>query len=302
MKINPLLPLAALLAAAPSRTPASAQETQTSGPAAVRLVVNIPAGRLQVYENGRVSRSYPVSVGTRGHQTPAGSYRIGRVVLNPWWHPPAAAWARKKKVTPPGPGNPMGRAKIHLSRDYYIHGTPAANEGRLGSPASHGCIRMRNADVMELARLIQRHDPQGLPAAEVARLAASPRQTREVSLAGRVTAEIVYDLVEVKSGKLRVHPDVYGMARGELEKQVRTALARSGVQPGELNPDVLGLVLSASRSGTREIPLQALTARPRLKVDPSPSLSTGARLAGLPSPSPGAEGGLQGVAAAGTQQ
>ena len=33
-------------------------------------------------------------------------------------------------------------------RYIYIHGTP--EEDRLGEPASHGCIRMRNADVIAL--------------------------------------------------------------------------------------------------------------------------------------------------------
>ncbi len=34
------------------------------------------------------------------------------------------------------------------SRFIYIHGTH--DESRIGSPASHGCIRMRNTDVLEL--------------------------------------------------------------------------------------------------------------------------------------------------------
>lgn len=34
------------------------------------------------------------------------------------------------------------------SRYIYIHGTP--HEGQIGSPASRGCVRMRNADVIEL--------------------------------------------------------------------------------------------------------------------------------------------------------
>ena len=33
-------------------------------------------------------------------------------------------------------------------RFIYIHGT--SEEGRLGTPASHGCIRMNNKDVLEL--------------------------------------------------------------------------------------------------------------------------------------------------------
>ncbi len=38
------------------------------------------------------------------------------------------------------------------SRDIYIHGTP--EEGLLGQPASHGCIRMKNTDITKLFDLI----------------------------------------------------------------------------------------------------------------------------------------------------
>jgi L,D-transpeptidase YbiS len=39
-----------------------------------------------------------------------------------------------------------------LKRFIYIHG--CADEALLGIPASHGCIRMRNTDVMELFELV----------------------------------------------------------------------------------------------------------------------------------------------------
>ena len=38
-------------------------------------------------------------------------------------------------------------------RYIYIHGT--SEEGRLGSPASHGCIRMKNKDVIDLYKIIE---------------------------------------------------------------------------------------------------------------------------------------------------
>lgn len=38
-------------------------------------------------------------------------------------------------------------------RFIYIHGT--RHEDRIGRPDSHGCIRMRNADVIELFDLVQ---------------------------------------------------------------------------------------------------------------------------------------------------
>ena len=40
-----------------------------------------------------------------------------------------------------------------LSRYIYIHGTPDSTA--LGVPGSHGCIRMRNSDIIELASWVQ---------------------------------------------------------------------------------------------------------------------------------------------------
>jgi len=41
-----------------------------------------------------------------------------------------------------------GGNKDSYIRDIYIHGTP--EEGLIGQPASHGCIRMKNSDVITL--------------------------------------------------------------------------------------------------------------------------------------------------------
>ncbi|RVU84554.1 L,D-transpeptidase [Leucothrix sargassi] len=48
-------------------------------------------------------------------------------------------------------GNNKGGDLDSYSRYIYIHGTD--EEGRLGTPASHGCLRMRNNDVVELYEL-----------------------------------------------------------------------------------------------------------------------------------------------------
>jgi lipoprotein-anchoring transpeptidase ErfK/SrfK len=44
-----------------------------------------------------------------------------------------------------------------MRRTIYIHGTPDA--GSLGTPASHGCIRMRNDHVIELFDLVEPGTP-----------------------------------------------------------------------------------------------------------------------------------------------
>jgi lipoprotein-anchoring transpeptidase ErfK/SrfK len=48
--------------------------------------------------------------------------------------------------------NKGGKNDSHR-REIYIHGTP--EEGLIGTPASHGCIRMRNKDVIELFDLVK---------------------------------------------------------------------------------------------------------------------------------------------------
>jgi len=52
------------------------------------------------------------------------------------------------RLTGEEPGINKGGNVDSYERYIYIHGTP--EEGLLGNPASHGCIRMRNAEVIEL--------------------------------------------------------------------------------------------------------------------------------------------------------
>ena len=42
-------------------------------------------------------------------------------------------------------------------RYIYIHGTN--HEAEIGTPASHGCVRMKNADVMELFEMVRAGTP-----------------------------------------------------------------------------------------------------------------------------------------------
>lgn len=55
------------------------------------------------------------------------------------------------------PGLNKGRSVDSYNRYIYIHGT--AEEGYLGQPASHGCIRMKNTDVVELYDLVDEGTP-----------------------------------------------------------------------------------------------------------------------------------------------
>jgi hypothetical protein len=192
----------------------------------VEVVVNIPSGRLELLQGDSLVKSYPVSVGSARYSTPVGDYLLATVIWNPWWNPPpGSAWAAKRKRTPPGPSNPMGRVKLHMDELIYIHGT--TSEGRLGAPASHGCIRMSNTDVVDLARRLKRIADPAITDAELDRLARNDRRTRETVLARSVRMRVTYKVARVRDGKLHVYPDVYGRAP-DLAAHVRAELARSG--------------------------------------------------------------------------
>jgi hypothetical protein len=192
----------------------------------LHLVLNIPGSRIDVFENGEKTRSIDVSVGRRGHETPAGKYRISSVIWNPWWHPPKSEWARNEKVTPPGPTNPMGKVKINFAPLLYIHGT--MYEDRLGAPASHGCIRMGKEDLLELTRLIHRYRTPRVDPSLLATLEANDRMTRNFPIKS-IRFDVVYRLVEMVDGKLVIHPDVYRTGTSNLRDEIVGVLKKQGV-------------------------------------------------------------------------
>lgn len=119
---------------------------QEARPVARRIVVSIADRKLALVEDGRAVKIYPVAVGAAVTPSPSGSFTVVERVVHPTWYGP-------HKIVPPGRSNPLGPRWIGLSRHGYgIHGT--SNPRSIGHAASHGCIRMRNADVEELFALV----------------------------------------------------------------------------------------------------------------------------------------------------
>ena len=122
----------------------------------MRLEVSLSARHLTVIKDGEVVRTYGIAVGRPSHPTPTGHFQTGDIDWNPSWTPPPTDWARNKRYQPPGAeSNPMQGVKIYFKAPYYfIHGTK--NPGSIGEAASHGCIRMTEADANNLALRIER--------------------------------------------------------------------------------------------------------------------------------------------------
>lgn len=117
------------------------------------IVVNIPGFTLYLYENGVAVRSYPISIGSELKPSLMGETTIINKVSDPTYYPPRW-WERGLEPIPPGPDNPVGTRWLGLGfPSYGIHGTN--NPDSIGKAASSGCIRMRNADVEELADMVR---------------------------------------------------------------------------------------------------------------------------------------------------
>jgi lipoprotein-anchoring transpeptidase ErfK/SrfK len=121
------------------------------------IVVNNRERRLYwVLTPGQALR-YRVGVGRVGRQW-AGASVIDGKYIQPNWAPPAAIRRDRPhlpEVIPGGsPANPMGAAALTLSGgDYAIHGTNAPKS--VGTLVSYGCIRMHNADILDLYSRVQ---------------------------------------------------------------------------------------------------------------------------------------------------
>jgi len=122
------------------------QDTHTTMQPSHLVLVSIPDRKLAVVENGRILRTFSVAVGSVNSPSPAGKFRVVARLKDPTYYHPGV-------VIPPGPDNPIGPRWVGLDKKGFgIHGT---NEPRsIGKAASHGCIRLRNREVVEFFRLV----------------------------------------------------------------------------------------------------------------------------------------------------
>jgi UDP-N-acetylmuramate--alanine ligase len=147
------------------------------------LVVDVELQRLWLLAGDRLAAGYPVSTAAAGIGGRAGSLRTP-----PGWHrihrkigasapagavfesrePTGAVWTGEpgdadliltRVLTLEGlePGVNRGGDRDSLARYIYLHGTN--HEAQLGTPASHGCVRLANAAVLDLHERVAEGDP-----------------------------------------------------------------------------------------------------------------------------------------------
>lgn len=115
---------------------------------------------------GRVLAYYPATIGSAHDPLPIGKWKIVAVRRNPiFYYNPELFWdadpSHAKATLRAGPNNPVGVVWLSLSKQHYgIHGTPEPST--IGRSQSHGCIRLTNWDISELAEMVAAGTPATL--------------------------------------------------------------------------------------------------------------------------------------------
>ena len=140
--------------------------------ARTKIDVSVRDQRLILTRDGEELRSYPISTSRFGIGTEEGSLKtpLGRFRIVEKIGDGVAPGTIFKARVALGPDDPPPDTEDFITsrilwldgleeenantrdRFIYIHGTK--HEDEIGTPASHGCIRMRNADVIELFELV----------------------------------------------------------------------------------------------------------------------------------------------------
>jgi len=121
-------------------------------PIELRVVIDTGDRKLHLYRGTRKLRSFPVAVGEPKTPTPVGKFAVAEVI--PTGDPKAFLGPIVMPLT----------AFSNVLNEYAggngrvaIHGT--SKPELIGKPVSHGCIRMRNADIRRLTRLVRAGTP-----------------------------------------------------------------------------------------------------------------------------------------------
>jgi len=130
-----------------------------------RIEVDGRENVLRAYDGAnRLLSAYPATIGSTDTPSPSGSAKVRTIAQDPayYYNPNKLNFAevetKEQLKIAPGPNNPVGAVWIDLDRETYgIHGT--ADPADIGKETSHGCVRLTNWDVEELAAVVKKGTP-----------------------------------------------------------------------------------------------------------------------------------------------
>ncbi|MDQ1592918.1 MAG: L,D-transpeptidase ErfK/SrfK [Pyrinomonadaceae bacterium] len=228
-----------------------------SVPSDTRIVVNAPAYRMDVFEQGQLVKSYKVGIGYPEFPLPVGLRRANTIIFNPTWTPPDEPWVESptskvkvgEKVDAGSPLNPLGPVKIPIGLPSLIHGGKSV--AKLGGFASHGCVGLTNSQVQDVARLMAKIGGAELTDEDMAAYAKNRKETKELKLERPVPVELRYETIVVEDGKLHIYRDVYDR-NTNTEANLRAVLEANGVSFDTLSETERAQVLDALKQMARD--------------------------------------------------
>jgi len=222
----------------------SSQPTMSKGPNAVptdtRVVVNIPAFRMDLFQDGSLVKSYKVGIGYPQFPLPQGLRKAQTIIFNPSWTPPDSPWVAKmknvtagEKIEPGDKNNPLGPIKIPIGLPSLIHG--GKSPARIGKFASHGCVGLTTPQVKDFAlQLARASNTSDVSDKTIAAYLQDKDKTKTVKLNHAVPVELRYETIVFEDGKLHIYKDVYAQDTN-TEENLRQVLEAHGIKLEDLS-------------------------------------------------------------------
>ncbi|MEO8074022.1 MAG: L,D-transpeptidase [Acidobacteriota bacterium] len=200
-------------------------------PTDTRIVVNAPAYRMDLFQDGKLTKSYKIGIGYPEFPLPSGMRQAKTIIFNPTWTPPDEPWVKGKveagkTIEAGSKDNPLGPIKIPIGLPSLIHGGKSA--AKLGGFASHGCVGLTNSQIQDFALNLAKMSGIDLTQKEILDYEKQKTETKNVSLEKSIPVELRYETIVVEDGKLNIYRDVY--ERGtNTEENLRKVLEKYGV-------------------------------------------------------------------------
>jgi lipoprotein-anchoring transpeptidase ErfK/SrfK len=236
--------------------PATSATARNVVPADTRVVVNAPAYRMDIFENGQLIKSYKVGIGYPEFPLPTGLRQAKEIIFNPTWTPPDEPWVESsdkvkvgQKVEAGSKLNPLGIAKIPIGMPSLIHGGKQA--ARIGGFASHGCVGLTDAQLRDFTLDLAKLGGTELTSQDIAAYGKNRKETKNVKLNSTVPVELRYETIVVEDGKLHIYRDVYDMDTNN-EENLRLVLAKYGVTVEQLSQSERAQVEKALQDMSRD--------------------------------------------------
>ncbi len=217
-------------------------------PADTRIVVNIPAFRMDVFARGLLVKSYKIGIGYPQFPLPQGLRKAELIIFNPTWTPPDSPWVNSMNVTPGeviGAGsrhNPLGPIKIPIGSPALIHGGKSL--AKIGTFASHGCVGMTNDQVKDFAKVLAAASKTDLTEETMSAYLKKRTKTRAVKLDQLIPVELRYETIVLEDGRLHIYRDVYDR-NTNTQENLRAVFAANGASFDNLSEEEKAQVLEA---------------------------------------------------------